>query len=534
MAKPNKFTFHKDLHIASLETKKSHHKLKAHTLLQDPSQKQPSINAFLGARYSRSADSVVEIAKEVMNKGQDASKKLEAIFYGYGHKSVGDMADLFLCLENVPMITAMRLFNMNPILAGQERSTRFQNFQKPEFIKLPDSVTNQPLKDEYEDIILSHMRNYQDLLEPTKIGLAQYFKIDEDDKSQKSALTARTFDTVRYFLPMGLQTSLGFVMSARLWSDLIAQLGASKYSIENELAELIHELLTSANHTESGYIPEADGLIRHTEKNYSRRDSTQSILKVLGKDFSYDEDAHISRKLDKNLAVKMSNHQTENLLRHYQLLIHPLSENKKIKPSKKRLEQLSQILFEHHNHHNQLGMVGQSGAITIEGFADLGVLKDLNRHRSLERFVPIWNDNLDLEAELDRENERCYFLANYLHIPELIGLKKEYRKRLSASYERIRNWHLAAKKVIGENLAHEYTTYLLPHAHATRYRFYGSFDDLQYTINLRSRNGGHIAYRSATYSWLKKLAKEDPIWKGLLGKLPKVNPKSREQFIDRS
>ena len=92
------------------------------------------------------------------------------------------------------------------------------------------------------------MQNYQDLLEPTKIALMQYFKIDEDDKQQVSALTARTFDTVRYFLPMGLQTSLGFVMSARMWSEMISQLGASKYNIENELGNLIHELLSTPGH----------------------------------------------------------------------------------------------------------------------------------------------------------------------------------------------------------------------------------------------------------------------------------------------
>jgi len=534
MAKTNKFTFYKDLHTASLESNQSHHKLKVHTLLQDPTGKQPSINAFLGARYSRSADSVVDIAKEVMNKGQDASKRLESIFYGYGHKSVGDMADLFLCLENVPMITAMRIFNMNPVLAGQERSTRFQNFQKPEFIKLPASVKNQPLKDEYEAIIETHMKNYQDLLEPTRIALMQYFKIDEDDKQQVSALTARTFDTVRYFLPMGLQTSLGFVMSARMWSEMISQLGASKYNIENELGNLIHELLSTPGHSGTGYIPEADGLIRHTESNYSRNETTQAILKILSKEFSRDEDSQISRKLDKNLAVKLATHQTENLLRHYQLLHHPLSENKKIKLSEKKLKELSQVIFNKHNHHSQLGNVGQSGTVMIEGFADFGVLKDLNRHRSMERFVPIWNDNLNLEAELDRDDSRCFFLCNYLYIPELIGLRREYEKRLSATYQRIREWHKGAKKVIGEDLAHEYTTYLLPHAHATRYRFYGSFDDLQYTIHLRSRNGGHIAYRSATYSWLKKLAKADPIWSGLIEKLPKVDQKSREQFIDRS
>lgn len=529
-----KFSFYPDLHIASLEAEAPHHQLKAHTLLQDPTQKQPSINAFLGARYSRSADSVVDIAKEVMNKGQDAAKRLESIFYGYGHKSVGDMADLFLCLENVPMITAMRLFNQNPVLAGQERSTRFQNFEKPEFIKLPSSVKNSKLKAEYEAIIHTHMKNYQDLLEPTRIALAQHFQIDENDKGQVGALTARTFDTVRYFLPMGLQTSLGFVMSARSWSDLISQLGASRYSIEQELGQLVHELLSTPDHSESGYIPEADGLIRHTDSNYSRRESTQAVLKELSKEFTQEENVLISRKLDKNLQVKLGGNPTENLLRHYELLLHPLAAAKKIKSLQSTVTKIGEIIFDKHNQHRQLGQLGQSGAISLEGFADFGVLKDLNRHRSLERFVPIWNDNLNLEEELDRENTRCFFVCNYLHLPEFSGLKKEYEKRLAATYERIRAWHKAAVAEIGTDLAHEYTTYLLPHAHATRYRFYGSIDDLQYTINLRSRNGGHIAYRSLAYSWLKKLAQADSFWISLLGKIPAVDAGSREQFIDRS
>lgn len=532
----NKFSFYQDLHIASLESNQPHHSLKVHTLLQDPSQKQPSINAFLGARYSRSADSVVAIAQEVMNKGQDAAKRLEAIFYGYGHKSVGDMADLFLCLENVPMIVAMRIFNSCPTLAGQERSTRFQNFESPEFVHLPDSVKNGQLRVEYEAIIQTLMKNYRDLLEPTRRALVTHFQIDENDKSQVSALTARTFDTVRYFLPLGLHTSLGFVMSARSWSELIAYLGGSRYHLENELGSLIHELLTSPGHSGTAYVPEADGLIRHTANNYSRRESTQALLDLLNTEFTQAERISISRKLDKNLQIKLGVSATENLLRHLELLAQPLAAPHKLKLSPPQLAAVSQIIFDQHNQHHQLGNLGQSGTIAIEGLADFGVLKDLNRHRSLERFVPAWNDNLNLEEELNRDNQHCYFLCNYLHLPapELVGLKKEFAGRLTAIYDRIRAWHLAAKNTIGADLAHEYTTYLLPHAHAAKYRFYGSFDDLQYVINLRSRNGGHIAYRSATYSWLKKLAQLDPIWTALLEKLPVVDAGSREQFVDRS
>ena len=170
------FSLNRKLGIASLSSHSQHQQLKVHTLLQDVKQKKPSINAFLGARYSRSADSVVDIAREIMNQGTDASKRLETIFYGYGHKSVGDMADLFLCLENVPMITAMRLFNHNPVLAGQERSTRFQNFQNPAFIKLPSKIKDKKilLVDEVDDTRLTLSYCLKELLkhDPKEIRVA--------------------------------------------------------------------------------------------------------------------------------------------------------------------------------------------------------------------------------------------------------------------------------------------------------------------------------------------------------------------------
>ena len=195
---------------------------------------------------------------------------------------------------------------------------------------------------------------------------------------------------------------------------------------------------------------------------------------------------------------------------------------------------MSDILFEYHNQHNTVGNVGQSGAIKIEGFASLGTLKDLNRHRSLERFVPLFNECVDMDQELDRRNEDCFYLCNYLDIPQLKSLKKEYMERLEETYEMIKEWREEAKDCMPKEVVDEFTKYLLPHAHATRYIFYGSFDDLQYVINLRTRNGGHIAYRVLTYDWLRRLSVQDYIWRALLKKIvvPKIDDK--HQFVDRS
>ena len=133
-------------------------KFKVHTLLQNPGQKQPSINAYLGARYSRSSDSITDIAKEIIENNTDAAQRLENIFHGYGHKSVGDMADLFVCIENIPMFTAMKIFYLNAVIAGQERSTRYQNFESPEFVKIPKEICSDTnIRKEYDKIMLKQM-----------------------------------------------------------------------------------------------------------------------------------------------------------------------------------------------------------------------------------------------------------------------------------------------------------------------------------------------------------------------------------------
>lgn len=534
-------SFNKKLQIASLKpkdpSKKKHwHRLQVHTLMQNTKQKQPSINAYLGARYSRSSDSITDIAKEAVAAGTDASKKLEMIFQGYGHKSVGDMAELFVCIENAPMVQVQKIFYMNPVHSGQERSTRFQNFEEPNYIKLPKG-TSKKVIDEYDAIIHEWMSHYLETLEPTKQAFVKYFRPNMKDRGHLGALQARTFDTSRGFLPIGLETSFALVMSARGWADLIGQLRGSNQTIDRELAEILYTLLTGNKEFEKlGYTPEADGLIRHTEANQTRNISTKKILSELKKIKGL-KNHKIRADMEKNVQIEMKPDAVQKFIEHYMLLLNPLVNIKasKLKFSNKLLKKIGKYLFEQHNHHNQIGNIGQTGSILIEGFGDYGgVLKDINRHRSLERFFPLLSDHFDLKAELNRPENECYFLYDYLHIPELKALKKDYTNRFNGTYARVKKWIKMAKKELPEEVLREYARYLLPHGHAARYRLYGSVDDWQYVTHLRTRNGGHIAYRNLSYNWLEGLNKKSPIWDKMLKKIPKVDPASREQFFDRS
>jgi thymidylate synthase ThyX len=530
-----KLSFRKDLHIATIKTESPWNKFRVHTLLQNCESKQPSINAYLGARYSRSADSMVDIASEIIKNNTDAADRLEKIFSGYGHKSVGDMADLFVCIENIPMYTAMKIFYMCSVVAGQERSTRYQNFQEPQFVKIPREVCDSnEVSREYERIILKQMKDYRELLRPTKDALEKFFRINKDSQQEEAALKSRSFDVARYLLPYGLNTSSAYLMSARSWSDLISYLCASDTVVENEISTLLLNLLGESSLEVRGYIREADGLIRHTDANCCRKSSTGEVLNILKKDISLDQITNIPESELEGIKVVYSPDCMEVLISHYEHLINPLGSLKEYEFSENDQEDIGEILFEEHNHHNMLGNIGQSGGIKIEGFATLGTLKDLNRHRSLERFIPLLHEQVDMDQELGRRNDQCFYLCNYLDIGSLNKLKKEYSVRLEETYERIKNWRNMAKDVLSKEVCDEFTKYLLPHAHATKYIFYGSFDDLQYIINLRTRNGGHIAYRKLVYEWLRSLSYLDPLWRPLLRRIIEPLVDDKHQFVDRS
>jgi thymidylate synthase ThyX len=530
-----KGTFRKELQIASVRSESVWNKFKVHTLLQNTYQKQPSINAYLGARYSRSADSILDIAKEIIESGTDAADRLEKIFHGYGHKSVGDMADLFVCIENIPMFAAMKIFYMNSVISGQERSTRYQNFESPEFVKIPKELcSDEKIRKEYDKIMLKQMSDYRKLLKSTKEALKKYFKINEDNTSEVSAWKARSFDVARYLLPYGLQTSMAAVMSARNWSELIAYLSANDSVVDNEISNLLMNLLGESNLDIRGYIKEADVLIRHTDPNCCRRNSTKAILEYL-RDMVSEQKRYRNEGCEENTCVVGYNiDPIENMITHYELLLNPLGSKKELEFDENDEISIGEKIFENHNQHNQLGNIGQTGAIKLTGMATLGTLKDLNRHRSLERYIPIFHDDFNIDNELDRNHKDCFFLCDYLQLNDLEKLKHEYEKSLTETYRMIKNWRNVSKQFMSDEVSIEYTKYLLPHAHSTRYIFYGSFDDLQYTINLRVRRGGHIAYRSLVYKWFELLKELSRIWKPMLNTIEKPDPKSKEQFVDRS
>jgi hypothetical protein len=525
-----KFRYDKKLSICSLQLENWWHDIKVFALLPGTRPRSAAINAYLGARYSRSDNSIWEIAEEILEKEIDPVERLEKIFAGYGHKSVGDMADIFVCMENIPIYFYEKFFHFNPLGAGQARSTRYQDFSNPRYIKMPEKIGSKEIRREYEEILIEEMDNYEKVLEPTKEYLSKEFDIKDINDP---CLNSRTFDTARYLLPLGVKSSFGILMTARKWSEAIALLTASEGVVDNEVGLLLKELLAPSEGMDTkGYIPEAAELIRHTEPDTSRIKSTKEILRYLEKITPAQEEKEISENAVDDFTVEIGTPQDEYLISNYEALINPLGSVSEMTYENKDLLKVSEILSKYHDRHHILGNVGNARPYLFDGFCDIGALRDINRHRSMARFIPLFND-IDMEKELQRENKNCFYICPYLYLNRSGNIRNMYKEYLENTYERIKKWRKRALKVMSQTVVDEYTKYLLPLAHATRYRFGADLDALQYIVDLRIRNGGHIAYRELTYAWMAKASLGDPLLEKFLRKSEKPDFKSKEQFSDR-
>lgn len=497
------------------------------TLLQQPGRKQPAITAFAGARFSRSADSLPDIVQEIADKNTNAAERLATIFQGYGHSSVADMSHQFISIENVPAVTAMRFFWLNPKQDGQERSTRYQDFSKPNFARTYPTALPTNLRKAFEIIITHQLAEYSKLLTTTQSTLANTFNIADIDKKQVAALKARSFDCARQLLPLGVNTSFCAVMSSRDWGRYISLMRGSTQKAEQIVGDLLfHLLLGTPELAELGYTPEADTLIRHLQPNFKMENTTHTLLAVLQNKLAEGQSTLLIHDyLSANCMT------TRSALVEHILMRHKSGARLDTTTVSQLSEWFGKWIHKEHSQYNQLGPIAQHGAYQLKGFADIGVLKDLNRHRSMERDIAF----LDNQVELAVINNPHWGLTEYLtSISTLRPLAVAYMESLNDTQQMIDGWLRQASDYLSKSAVIEFARYLSPTARRVEYAMYGSIDDLQYTIRTRVRPGGHINYRRVVYQWAKQLSTVDPFWKPLLLEIEEPDATSREQFLDRS
>ncbi len=176
----------------------------------------PEDMAMMQALYSRSADSVVDHAKKVQQVG--SGKFMEKFYVGYGHASIADCGSTTVFVEGVSMLVAKAIQDW-PLYSGQETSSRYIDFSKREIVD--------PLKTAESKKII---KKWIDFYTKSKDPLIKYLKKryprkkEEDEAVYTRAITARSFDILRSFLPAGATTQLSWHTNLRQAADKLALL----------------------------------------------------------------------------------------------------------------------------------------------------------------------------------------------------------------------------------------------------------------------------------------------------------------------
>ena len=263
------------------------------------------------------------------------------------------------------------------------------------------------------------------------------------------------------------------------------------------------------------------------------RDINLNILKLLKENLSSKQKRFIYNGNIDSLSLKYCSDPTEELISHYEFLLNPLGSSQELEISDDMQKSLGEIMFFENGGNNSLGCVSNMDVIGLTGFASLDLISSFVSSNLLKSFVPILTDEIDLEQELSRKNNQCFFWPQILNISEFKKLKKKYERSILETYEQIKKWRAMAKNVLTKEIVDEYTKYLLPRAHSTKYFFYASIDNLQYTINEKIRVSNPFEESLLMYECLRLLSLKDSIWNPLLKRVIKTNVNDVDQFLEK-
>lgn len=197
----------------------------------------PEVNGYGMAKTSRSAQHLKEMLRDITS--QSAADFYENFYHQYGHKSIADLAHIQLAADNISIVSAILLFD-DPLVDGQESSTRYQNFYKRRFV-VPTEILGSRFEKRYTEFCNKLFITYLEFREPVANYLSKKFTdskpADLDEETASKTLNARALDRIRYLLPGATLTNVYQVFSARTAERMLIKLASSPVQSVRALGE---------------------------------------------------------------------------------------------------------------------------------------------------------------------------------------------------------------------------------------------------------------------------------------------------------
>ncbi len=468
------------------------------------------------AKYSRSSLSLKESLAELNE--QKAEKFLTAFYFQYGHRSIADLAHVAMAIERLSLLAATLVVDESR-WDGQERSTRYQDFQKSGYYTPGFSeAADRKLYEETIEFLFSEYRKFSEL--NFKYLVAQTPKPPEmAQDAYERTLRARAFDISRYLLPLATNTSLGQIVNARTLETQISRLLGSPYEEARLLGEHMKQASRGAawdvNAGRRRALVEAvtgkdpalgkqagtellreirvsPTLVKYAEASAyelsSRQELAQAEAELMGGqsiapapvvDLLDDEPLEI--ELATTLLYECSRHPYRQLRAAVAAL------------SQTRREEIIDLGMRHRGSHDELLRAYCAGQkFRFDILMDIGAYRDLHRHR---RCVQIHQEYCFAHGfDTPREIQEAGHASLYADVMQRAG---EAGQELAA-------------KLAAHGQACQPAHYLLPLAYRKRTLFKMDFAEVVYISELRTGVGGHWSYRSAAYQMYKCVAERYP------------------------
>jgi len=475
----------------------------------------PEVQAYGMAKYSRSALSLRESLAEIND--QKAEKFLNTFYFQYGHRSIADLAHIAFAIERLSILAATVAVD-EPRWDGQERSTRYQDFQKSGYF-VPDFGADEAARTSYRETIDLLFAEYRHFSEEMFLFVRDRTPKPEEMKpdAYERTLRARAFDLSRYLLPLATNTSLGQIVSARTLetqvSRLLSQTHAEVRRLGGLLKDAAREPAYNVSHAAAGKLleeiergapslasPAREFLLREVrvaptlmkyaepspyemETRRELRAAAAELLSGIAIEPAPTVDLLDAEPLEIELAATLLYQYSHYPYRQVREVVQALSEAQR--------RELIDLGLRHRGRFDEVSRAFCAGQqFRFDILMDIGGFRDMHRHR---RCVQIVQD---------------YTAAHGYDRPEEIesaGLTARYDSAMQRARDAVAQ--LAARDATE---AEEQSQYAIPLAYRKRTLFKMDLSEAIYISELRTGVAGHFSYRNVAYAMYEAVAQRYP------------------------
>ncbi|MGD9850636.1 MAG: FAD-dependent thymidylate synthase [Nitrospirales bacterium] len=479
----------------------------------------PEKSAYALARYSRSPDSIEESLRWVHSHSSE--KFWEQFYFAYGHGSIADLGHATICFENISELAAIRIED-EPLWDGQAKSSRYQNFAAAGCY-VPNEIANSETEGDYRGILGSLYNIYRLLKGPIHTYLTEQAPRPESMKpaDYERTIGARTYDVIRYLLPLAAKTNVGQVVSIRTLEKQITRLLSAQLP---ELQGIGEDLKEACAHVPStvwadlqressmGLEPLAPTLARYAGANAYQGSVYRDVLrhvKGLVKQAGVD-DPKAWAGCDQTVDLVEPHAPLDELVT---TLVYRVSQApyRVLLPwvqgwSEKEKQEVVEAAVKSRGPHDELAKEFRSGyAFIFDVLMDIGGWRDMHRHRRCQQV------------------QQNFTTVHGYDVPAVLGkagVEKEYRLAMDAVREDI-------DRLRGVN--QEAALYAIPFGFRVRCLFKMDFAEVEYISKLRSGVKGHWSYRTVAWLMRQKMVERHPY----LGNLIHATPPDVEDALIR-